>query len=113
MILGILRVVFTTALVFVTLNLVGMTDPENIQSGSEECASSEYNIYTNQTQGHYKVFNRCYIRVNTYQQYTEPIECRGGFLGIGQSCVELSQPKTKTHVNTQRICINIKTGEKC
>lgn len=72
------------------------------------CAISEFNVYSNSTEATY-VFGKCYVPV--YDSYQTREVCRGGFLGIGQSCYE--SEKAHTEVIRGSVCFKLKTGERC
>ncbi len=55
------------------------------------------------------VWGKCYIP--TYSHYETNEVCRGGFIGIGQSCYESSEPHYES-IRGYR-CVVAKTGEAC
>ncbi len=69
----------------------------------------EYTNISGRGAGSY--FNgKCYLP--NYDSYETREVCRGGFIGIGQSCYESSE----THYESYRLrdkCIVAKTGERC
>ena len=72
--------------------------------------TSKCDRFTNSTSSRIKyIFGKCYLP--TYSHYETNVICRGGFIGIGQSCFESSE----THYESVRgyRCVIAKTGEPC
>ncbi len=67
-------------------------------------------LYTNASSSDIKyMFGKCYIP--TYDYYETNEVCRGGILGIGQSCYESSESHYESFRGSK--CIVAKTGEPC
>ena len=91
-----LFIVLTIPIIFIMFTLY-----DDLETGENKCAMSEYNTYSNSTKGYSKFF------------YKTKEVCRGGILGIGMSCYESEEERTKLYCTTKVICFNIKNGEKC
>ena len=92
----------------VTLAVIVFLFPQLMGAGG--ISNSPCDKYTNSTSSAIKyMLGKCYIP--TYSYYETNEVCRGGFIGIGQSCYESS----KTHYESVRgyRCVVTKTGEEC
>lgn len=76
----------------------------NTINKGEECVYSQYNTYSNSTEGYFRFFNKCYVTINIVYESTE----RCGFLGF--SCYK-TEPETKMY--NVKVCFNLKNGKKC
>lgn len=74
------------------------------------CADSEYApFYSNASDAYSRSGSSCYVKIVSYFETREV--CRGGFLGIGQSCYESDTFHSEGY--TSYLCFNLKTGESC
>ena len=67
------------------------------------------NFISNSTHGIVHSFGKCYYEIPHFYQTREV--CRGGFLGVGQSCYESDNAYTESFSTTE--CFVLKTGERC
>ena len=98
----IILVFFLSLITSTALNIM-----EENEGTSQKCTLSKYYKY-NHTNVYY-TFGKCYVQI-THRYQTKEV-CRGGVLGIGQSCYEASESHTKFFYTTR--CFNPETGESC